>query len=249
MTKTATLADLQKIVNADAPHTRRVGATGHRLLPVAPALASMLPAAGLRRGSTVAVSGSTSFLLAVLGVPSQAGVWCAMVGFASLGVVAAADAGIVLDRFVLVPEPGQRWQAVTAAFLDALDVVVVRPPEHVRGADARRLTARARERGALLVVAGEWEGADIRLSVTDMRWEGLGQGHGSLRVSRVLVHAWGRRGADRPCQAHLLLPAMEPVVPAPVRVPVSAGRRIADEHQTLIGVPRRSADVVSEGAA
>nr|WP_322752355.1 hypothetical protein [Frankia sp. Cas3] len=74
----------------------------------------MLPAAGLRRGSTVAVSGSTSFLLAVLGVPSQAGVWCAMVGFASLGVVAAADAGIVLDRFVLVPEPGQRWQAVTA---------------------------------------------------------------------------------------------------------------------------------------
>jgi hypothetical protein len=121
-------------------------------------------------------------------------------------VVAAAEAGIALERLVLVPEPGPRWPVVVAALLDVVDVVAIRPPTSV-GADGRRLAARARERGALLVPltigppSGTWEGADLRLSVEAMQWEGLGRGHGRLRTHRALVRVAGRGAASRPRSA------------------------------------------------
>jgi hypothetical protein len=49
-------------------------------LPVAAALAPILPG-GLRRGSTVSVTGSLSLLLALLGAASAEGALCALVGF------------------------------------------------------------------------------------------------------------------------------------------------------------------------
>ncbi|CAA9257662.1 MAG: hypothetical protein AVDCRST_MAG54-2310, partial [uncultured Actinomycetospora sp.] len=49
---------------------------GSPVLPVAGALAGLLPDGGLRRGSTVAVCGSTSLLLALLAEASRAGSWC-----------------------------------------------------------------------------------------------------------------------------------------------------------------------------
>ena len=54
------------------------GRRGAPPLPVHPALAEVLPG-GLRRGSTVAVSGSVSLLLAALGAASASGAWCALV--------------------------------------------------------------------------------------------------------------------------------------------------------------------------
>lgn len=138
---------------------------GERLLPVVPALESLFPGGGLRRGSTVAVTGSTSLALAVMAGPSAAGSWCAVVGLPALGLVAAAEMGVALDRLALVPAPGPEWPAVVAALLDALDVVMVGAGPWVRPADSRRLVARARERGAVLLVVGGWDGADVRLSV------------------------------------------------------------------------------------
>jgi hypothetical protein len=70
---------------------------------------------------------------------------------------------------------------VVAALLDAVDVVLVRPPAGLPAGQARRLAARARERGAVLVPLGTWsEPADLRLAVAASAWHGLGQGHGSL---------------------------------------------------------------------
>jgi len=159
--------------------------TGERPLPVLPPLAPLLPQGGLRRGSTVVVQESPALLLALLAGPSQAGSWCAVVGMPALGLVAAAEAGVVLDRLPLVPAPGADWATVVAALLDALDLVVVAPRGRVRDGDARRLAARARQRGSVLVAfgvrAGGWEGADLWLTVGDTRWEGLGAGHGHLR--------------------------------------------------------------------
>src|SRR5205807_6967020 len=113
--------------------------------------------------------------------------------------VAAAELGVALERFPLVASPptattGRNsvgWATVVAAVLDAMDVVLAWPPPKVRAPDARRLAARARERGAVLVLglggggarasprpAATWpEGVDVRLAVTRARWEGLGQGH------------------------------------------------------------------------
>lgn len=176
---------------------RRAGPAGERLVPTVPALAALLPEEGLRRGTTVTVTGSASLVLTLLRGPSQAGGWCAVVGFAELGLLAAAESGIALERLALIPAPGPRWPVVVAALLDAMDVVVVRPPA-APGAAGGRLMARARERGAVLVAVGAWEGADLRLVVLERRWEGVGAGHGHLRMGHLLVEVSGRGAARRP---------------------------------------------------
>lgn len=190
-----------------AGRARPLAAAGERLLPVLPPLAGLLPGGGLRRGSTVAVAGATSLALALLAAPSAAGSWCAVVGRPSLGALAAAEAGVAVERLALVAAPGGEWAAAVAALLDALDVVAAAPPAPPRPADARRLAARARERGSVLVVLGRWEGADVRLAVVSSRWTGLGRGAGHLRARRVEVVAEGRGAAARPRRAALWLPA------------------------------------------
>ena len=217
----------QRAVGAPAPVelrnvARPVSLAGERILPVLPALAGLLPDGGLRRGSTVAVSGdaprasrseaearpgASSLALALLAGPSAAGSWCAAVGLPSLGLVAAAELGVALDRLPLVARPGADWHAVVAALLEAVDVVLLCPPPHVRTGDARRLAARARERGAVLVVTGGAVPADVRLSVVGAEWEGLGRGHGRLRARRIEVMVSGRGAAARERRASLWLPA------------------------------------------
>lgn len=197
--------DLQELNN----QTRPVSLAGERLLSVLPALQGLFPEGGLRRGSTVAVTGGASLALALLAGPSAAGSWCAAVGLPSLGLVAASELGVALDRFPLVARPGADWPAVVATLLEAVDVVLLCPPAHVRTGDARRLAARARERGAVLVVTGGAVTADVRLSVAHAQWEGLGQGHGHLRARRVEIVSHGRGAAARERRVSLWLPAAD----------------------------------------
>jgi len=223
---------LEQLVAGTSP----VSLAGSRVLPVAAPLEPLLPD-GLRRGSVVAVEGSTSLALAVLAGPSAAGSWCAAVGLPSLGLVAAAELGVALERLALVASPGaaEGWATVVAALVDAMDVVLVRPPAHLRPGDARRLAARARERGAVLVAAGRWsERTDVRLRVTARVWEGLGLGHGRLRARRVDVVAEGRGAAARPRLLSLWLPGPGGELAAvdggdrrPAREPASGPERAA----------------------
>src|SRR5258705_3116245 len=123
--RTATLirdAGLSGLVRPASAHADEVaGSGGDRILPVLPELRQLLPAGGLRRGSTVAVTpGHTSVLLALLVAASAAGSWCAVVGLPSLGALAAAELGIAMDRLALVPHPGAEWPAVVGALLDGL---------------------------------------------------------------------------------------------------------------------------------
>jgi hypothetical protein len=180
--------------------TNTVVLARERTLPVVPALEAVLPE-GLRRGSTVSVTGSTSLALLLAAGPSQAGSWCAVVGHPALGCVAAHEAGVVLDRLALVADPGREWQAVVAALIDAVDVVIVGQRPSFR--DARRLSSRARERGAVLVSLGPWEGADVRLSVAGDAWSGIGCGHGHLAARTLEVRAEGRGAYARPRTARV----------------------------------------------
>lgn len=188
------------------PGISPVSLAGQHVLPVLPMLAPLLAGGALRRGSTVAVAGSMSLALALLAGPSAGGSWCAAVGLPALGLSAAAEWGVALRRLALVAHPGQDWPSVVATLLDALDVVLAGPPARVRSADARRLVARGRERGAVLIVAGPWEGADVRLAVVESHWQGVGDGHGHLQARRVEVVAEGRGAAARPRRARLWLP-------------------------------------------
>jgi hypothetical protein len=188
--------------------TRPIAQAGEQVLPVLPCFASLLPWAGLRRGATVAVSGpgATSLALALLAAASAAGSWAAAVGLPSLGLVAAVEAGVEPARFVMVAAPGRDWAAVVAALVDAFDLVLLRPPGRPSAAAHRRLVARARERGAVLLVHGPWEGADVRFRVEGAAWQGLGDGCGHLRRRRVEVVAEGRGAAARANRARLWLP-------------------------------------------
>lgn len=182
-----------------AERVRPVSIAADRLLPVVPWLAGVLPG-GLPRGTTVAVSGvaPTSVALALAAGPSAAGSWVAALAMPDLGAAAAAEAGVALRRFALVPDPGDEWSSVTAALLDGVDLVMARPPPRLRPRDARRLVTRARERGAVLVAVGEWpEGANLRIEVTAVRWDGIERGHGHLTAREMEVVASGRGAASR----------------------------------------------------
>jgi len=183
-------------------------------LPVASALESLLPG-GLRRGSTVSVSGSMSLLLALVGAASADGAWCALVGFPRISAEAASGYGADLRRLALVPAPDAvagGWVTAVGALLDAVDIVAARPPRG-RGlvpGDVRRLAARARSKDAVLVpfLSGDatWPGADVRLLARAGAWSGAADGDGRLRSRQVEVTASGRGQAARPRSTRLWLP-------------------------------------------
>ena len=179
-------------------------------LAVSSALEPILPD-GLRRGSTVSVTGSVSLLLALLGEASAGGAWCALVGFPRVSAEAAREYGVDLTRLAIIPAAGgEHWTTAVGALLDAVDVVAARPPRLAPG-DIRRLAARARTRDAVLVpflTGGDlWPGADVRLTARGGHWSGIGTGTGRLTARKVEVRAEGRGANARPRAATLWLPA------------------------------------------
>jgi hypothetical protein len=177
-------------------------------------LQSLLPT-GLPRGATVAVDGSLALAFAVAAGASQAGSWVCLLGLGVPGLAAAREMGVQLERVVVVDADGQddssaSWTAMVAAAIDAVDVVIARPPRLVRAADARRLAGRLRERGAVLVLDGRDRSqvltVDRMIRVVDAQWCGLGVGHGVLTGRRLVAEATGRAAAARPRRCALHLP-------------------------------------------
>jgi hypothetical protein len=137
--------------------------------------------------------------------------WCGVVAMPGFAAEGAAGLGCDLDRLIFVPHPGREWVNIAAALVDALSVVVVKPQGRVSDAEAARLSARLRQREAILIACGEWPRADVRLSVTATTWHGLGHGHGHLvaRQADVTVSARSTRlgfGSPRPTTSSIWLP-------------------------------------------
>lgn len=200
-----------------AARARPVALAREQTLPVLEPMQPLFPE-GLRRGSTVGIERSTSLALALVAGPSGESSWLAVVGMSSLGLAAAAELGVDLEHVVVVADPpAPSWSTVVATLVDAFDIVLVRPRRRIGAADARRLTARARERGSVLVVLDggshgntAWPDApDVALSITSSEWHGIGNGHGHLSARRVHVEATGRRAAARTRHVSLWLPAAD----------------------------------------
>jgi hypothetical protein len=222
-----------------AERARPVALAGEHLLPVLDPLRPLLSDAGLRRGTAVTVEGApgaTTLALALGAAASAAGSWAAAVGLPSLGWLAAAELGVALERVVMVSPPAAAWATVVAALLDAVDLVWAGLPPRLAAGDARRLVARARERGSVLIpVAGRtagWSGrpagagwpspAPVRLAVAAPAWTGpAGAGAGRLQARRVEVTATGRGAVARERRVALWLPGPDGgVAPAPAPAPV-----------------------------
>lgn len=222
-----------------------VGAAGElttapaRTLPVRGELAGLLPWGGLRRGSTVSVRGSTSLLLALMAAATAEGCWAAVVGLPGCGALAAAELGVAVHRLALVPRPGRdqgEVEKTVAALVDGFDLVALATP--VTPATARKLTARARSRKAVLLpFAVSWPGADVELTATSGHWTGLGAGHGLLTTRTLTVQATGRGAAARPRRTTLALPETATPPRRPFLVPPPADPTTPPPDGSLTAVP------------
>jgi len=183
-----------------------------RTLPVHEAFHPLLAALG--RGRSVGCEGvtATSLALALAAEATATGAWLAVVDVPWLGVEAAAELGVPLERLVRV-DPGRgsqqsgAWAELMAAVLDGFELVVTRVPARVDAGTVRRVQARVQARGAVVLLVGTtraWS-TDITLRATRSTWEGVAAGHGHLRARRVAIEAAGRR-VPRPRQAELWLP-------------------------------------------
>jgi hypothetical protein len=204
-----------------------VGA-GEAVLPIREDLQALLPWGGLKRGSTLTVD-CPSLLLATVGAATAEGSWAAFVGLPDLGFAAAAEHGVVLERTVaVVAPPFDQAAVVVASLVDAVDVVVVGPGVITRSSDARRLTARARERGSVLIAMDSWpEAVDVSLRVTRSSFTGLGDGHGHIQSWSANVEAVGRGAAARRRQARITLYA-KPVHAEALEAELSGAESVSD---------------------
>ncbi len=129
-------------------HGRPVATADTRILEVPGALGALLEG-GVRRGSTLVIgsrAGGVSLALTLAAVATGEGAWAAAVGLPSLGLRAAAELGVALERLALVPAPGERWPAVVAALLDGMDLLLLGLP--VPGQVRRRPPAGRSDPGA-----------------------------------------------------------------------------------------------------
>ncbi len=246
------MADRSAAAQILRERVRPVSLAKERVLEVPGPLASLLPQGGLRRGSVVALSGaSTSLALALLAPTVRSGSWAAVVGLPRLGLAAAEELGVPLERLLLVgPVPSSQWATVVAALAEAVDVVLTGPPDaSVPAGHARRVAARVREQGSVLLQAGwpprSWpDRAELTLEARPIGWSGIGVGHGHLQARQVEIHIGGRHGADRGARGRFWLPDGEgrfaAVLPAPRSLPQTGDRARVEEgatHLSLVPVP------------
>ena len=227
----ASLPELQALVGRAGG---RVGGV-ERMIPVRADLAALLPLGGIRRG-TVAEISHCGLLYAALADAMAEGAWAVLVGAPSLGLAAAADHGVPLERLAIVATPPPDQTAVVvAALLDAIDLVVLGPQVAVRPSDARRLSARLRERNGVLFAMGTWpENAELKLAVTATTWGGADHGHGHLRGWSLQVAVRGRGAAAQGRRGTVSLAAL-PVTPTLAVLP-----------QTFTPTPAPAPNVVEE---
>lgn len=165
---------------------------------------------GLARGSVVVVEGHvgagvTSVALALCAAATAIGEWAAVVDLHGTWGGEAVTQLDAPERVAVIRRvPPDRWATTVAVLLDGMSVVVADVPRHVRAGEARRLVARARERGVALVPViwppGHWPAtASRRLHADGRSWPGLEVGCGLLaaRPPAVRIGAVDETTRDR----------------------------------------------------
>jgi hypothetical protein len=182
-----------------------------RTVPVGEEFVGLFGERGLVRGRTLACQGpaATSTALALVAPAIAAGAWMAVIDLPTIGLDAASELGVPLERIVAVTTGGagedsvRRWPDVVAAAADGFDVLLVRVPAGLSASAVRKLAVRLRQRDVITVVLGDPDAmaCDGVLHTDAQEWSGLGDGHGHLRQRRVVVEASGRRlPGRRRCQ-------------------------------------------------
>lgn len=216
--RSSTLAALrERIQGMERRGLRDDGGLVERGIPTHPAIAGLLPGGAMRAGAVYSLGPSAALTIAMLAEPSRAGLWTAVVGMPDFGVEAAHEAGVRLDRLVLVPRPGEHWISAVGVLAEVMGVIAVRAPRGAAPGALDRLGARLRQHGCALLVTGSALPGDARLTVDGSRWLGIGRGHGLLAERELTVRA--SVGAGRPRTATLRVPEPEAEEPGVAAVP------------------------------
>lgn len=140
----------------------------------------------LRSGAAHSIE-SRGLALACMGAAMPPGAWGAIVGMPDLGIEAARDLGVPIDRVALVPHPGRSWLDVVASLAEAMPVVLAASPGSVSPTDAARLAARLRQSSSTLLVAGPWPSAATVVRSVRAEWQGLADGDGRIAAGGLIV--------------------------------------------------------------
>ena len=184
-------------------------------LAVADDVRELLPDSGLVRGRIVRCSGDAglSLALSLCSLATQQGSWLGIVGVEHLGLLAAVEHGVALERTVLVhpPKTSREWSITVAAAIEGLDLLIVAVPERLSVNDARRVQTRLQSRRAVMIIVdntvlsqsrsmnGSNEAqqflADVVLDTKTKSWSGVDKGAGYLQHRDVRIRVSGRRVA------------------------------------------------------
>lgn len=222
--RSETLAALrERIRGMERRGLRDDGGLATRGIPTHPGIAALLPGGAMRAGAVYTVGPSAALTIAMLGAPSSAGLWTAVVGMPEFGIEAAEESGVRLDRLVLVPHPGEHWLSAIGVLAEVMGVIAVRAPRSASPGALDRLAARLRQYGCTLVVTGasvtgaSAAGAsaagiagDAALTIERSRWRGIGHGHGFLAERELTVRCRVGNGASKTSVLRVPEPEAEP---------------------------------------
>lgn len=168
--------------------------SGYGPLPVGSVLSGLFPAGGLERGHIYGCRGdaSLSLLYALIARATQVGSWVATINLFSLGLMSAREHGVALQRMLCINAGthSPTWTQVVGACVDGIDVVVLHAPQCSLH-DARRIEARLKTHGSVLIIVGDPGvfSPAVVLATRTTRWEF--STHASRRDVEVV--ATGRR--------------------------------------------------------
>jgi hypothetical protein len=174
------------------------------VLPLDAALAGVIDG-GVMRGRSVVCSGDAAVALSmrVVARATQEGAWLAVVGVDDIGLLAAAEQGIALQRTVLVcaPRASREWAAAVATAIDGFALVMLQVPPSITVGEARKLMTRVQARRAVVVIVDPARQPavisafrpDVVLHTSTRQWFGIGNGVGHVQAREVRVEVSGRR--------------------------------------------------------
>jgi hypothetical protein len=207
---------LTSVLAALGDRVAPVSMARERVLPVAGHVAELFSEGGLVRGRVLSCRGmaATSASLDLVAAAVAAGSWLAVIDVPTLGLDAASELGVPLERIVAIDtslgektteanvgERAARWADVVAAAADGFEVILTCVPAEVTASTVRKVATRLQQRGVVMLVLGDPGPlvCDGVIDTTEQVWSGVGAGWGHLQQRTVDMSVSGRRVPGRRC--------------------------------------------------